>query len=207
MIGNTAKRWVRQMIRHPRGIVPAILCRLKRLRIKRVERDGELFYSYKGVLYPAYLLGGNASSYILPKAQEYCVGSGIDVGANDWPVPGAVPVDNSTSENAYRLDRFPSGSLDYVFSSHCLEHLRHWQDALRLWISKLREGGILFLYLPHISCEMWVPGGPWVADAHVWSPTWEILVPFLEAEGMEILELDKGRDAYWSFHIVARRLN
>jgi SAM-dependent methyltransferase len=178
---------------------------MKRLRVRRVVGGGDVFYAYKGELYPAYLSGGNAVRFILDKAREYCVGTGIDVGANQWPFPGAVPIHDTPGENAYRLDRFADARLDYVFSSHCLEHLDRWQDALRLWIRKLRTGGVLFLYLPHVSNELWKPGGPWVGDGHVWSPTWEVLCPFLEGEGMAILEFSRGRDHYWSFHIAARR--
>ena len=199
-------RWLRTCWTRPHAILPAIACRLKRLRVRRFMRDGELFYAYEGELYPAYLWGGNAVAFIVDKAHEYCAGKGIDVGANQWPFPGAVPIQDTPSENAYRLDRFADGSLDYVFSSHCLEHLDLWQDALRLWISKLRAGGVLFLYLPHVSNGLWKPGGPWVGDGHVWSPTWEVLCPFLEREGMAILEVNRNRDRYWSFHIAARRL-
>ncbi len=110
-----------------------------------------------------------------------------------------------SNQNAYRLDNFPDGSLDFVFSSHCLEHLeRVGKRALRLWLRKLKPGGILFLYLPHESMRLWNPGSPWVGDGHKWQPRHEIVVPFLEAEGMSILEVNKDHDGYWSFHVVGR---
>lgn len=196
---------LRRAMSHPREIVPGIVSMVTRLRVRRVERDGVRYFEYGGELYPEYLHRGNAASFIRKTAQEYCRGRGIDVGANAWALPGSIPIDEGETENALRLDRFAAGSLDYVFSSHCLEHIAPWQEALRLWISKLKRGGILFLYLPHESNLLWRPGGPWVGARHKWSPTWQAIVPFLEAEGMEVVEFNRERDDYWSFHIVAKR--
>lgn len=196
---------IRRAVRHPDEIIPGIVCLYTRRHVKRVERDGEVFHEYGGELYPDYLTHGNAAANVLGIAQEYCAGAGIDIGANQWPFPGATPIDDSAAENAHSLDRFPDASLDYVFSSHCLEHLAQWQDALRLWIRKLRPGGILFLYLPHESCALWRPGAPWVGGAHKWSPTWQVLVPFLQSCDMDIVDYNDGRDRYWSFHIVGKR--
>jgi len=176
-----------------------------RYQVKRVVQDGKVFHAYKGALYPDTITHGNAASHVLETAKQYCCGAGIDIGANQWPFPGAIPIDDSSGENAYALDQIADGSLDYVFSSHCLEHLARWQDALRLWIGKLKPGGILFLYLPHESCALWRPGAPWVGGAHKWSPTWQVLAPFLESCGMTVVDYNAGRDDYWSFHIIARR--
>jgi len=196
---------IRRAISHPGEIVPGIVCMVTRRRVRRVERNGSWFFEYRGELYPEYLHRGNAASFIQEKAQAYCQGRGIDIGANEWPFPGAIAIDEGETENALRLDRFAPASLDYVFSSHCLEHVTQWHDALRLWISKLKVGGVLFLYLPHESNLLWRPGGPWVGARHKWSPRWQTIVPFLEAEGMETVEYNPGRDDYWSFHIVAKR--
>lgn len=176
----------------------------KRLFLKKVIKDGAVFYKYKGEFYPEYLFRKKASSYIKDKALHYCRGRGIDVGAGAWPLEGAVPIENVPEENAYKLERFPDDSLDFVFSSHCLEHLEKWEEALLLWIRKIKPGGILFLYLPHESMALWRPGEI-SGMAHVWSPTWQVLNPFLEKAGLEILEFEPGKDRYWSFHIAARK--
>ncbi len=192
-------------VRHPEWIVPQILSRLRHFQVSTVVVDGELFHQYLGERYPDYLNHGNASAFIVPKALEYCKGQGIDIGASTWPLPGATPVENEPHQNAYELDSIADGSLDFVFSSHCLEHLDRWRDALALWIRKLKPQGILFLYMPHESMKMWNPAGPWVGYTHRWKPRHEILVPFLREHGMEIVEFNPSRDAWWSFHIVARR--
>lgn len=172
--------------------------------LKKVEKNGEYFFKYKGVLYPEYLFRKKALAHIKEKALKYCKGKGIDVGAGVWPIEGATPIENILEENAYKLDKFEDNSLDFVFSSHCIEHLDKWADAISLWVQKLKNGGTLFLYMPHKSMELWKPGEIF-GMGHVWSPSWEVLVSFLEKSGMEILELEKDRDSYWSFHIAARK--
>jgi len=196
---------MRRAVRHPDEILPAVVCLFTRSQVKRIVRGGEIFHVYRGEIYPDIITHGNASAHILDTATRYCAGAGIDIGANQWPFPGAIPIDDAIGENAYALVRIAESSLDYVFSSHCLEHLARWQDALRLWIGKLKPGGILFIYLPHESCALWRPGAPWVGGTHKWSPTWQVLIPFLKGCGMEILEYNAEHDDYWSFHIVARR--
>ena len=176
----------------------------RRFLVKRVINNGEVFFKYKGELYPEYLFKKKASAYIKNKALEYCKGIGLDIGAGAWPLESAKAIENIPEENAYRLDKISDASLDFVFSSHCLEHLERWQDALCLWIKKLKSGGILFLYLPHNSMVMWRPGEV-MGIQHTWSPTWQVLNPFLELNDMLIVDCEKNRDRYWSFYVVAKK--
>nr|WP_281500808.1 methyltransferase domain-containing protein [Kordiimonas marina] len=142
---------------------------------------------------------------IREKALKFCKGKGLDIGCNKWPLDCAHPVDNDPGENAYVLDKWDDGSLDFVFSSHCLEHLEKWRDALALWSRKLKKGGILFLYLPHESMTLWEPGSPWVGNDHVWSPTAKVVSACLKELGMDIVEVDEGPDNFHSFHVVATK--
>lgn len=174
-------------------------------QLTKVVIENEVFYEYKGTLYPDYLTKGNACGYITSEAKQFCTGKGIDVGASIWPLEGAIPVVSEKHQNAYLLGAFADDSLDYVFSSHCLEHLTRWKQALRLWISKLKPGGILFLYLPHESMLLWRPGGLWCGLEHKWSPNYERIATVLRASGMEIVTYNAGRDGFWSFHVVARK--
>lgn len=178
---------------------------LKRHQVGRIKKNGKIFYKYKGELYPEYLNKGDATSFISDKAKEHCKGRGIDIGADRWPLPGAIPIQNEEGQNAYKLDNFLDGSLDYVFSSHCLEHLDRWEDALRLWIRKLKIDGVLFLYLPHKMMSLWNPHCPWVGSGHKWVPTYETINKFLANNGMGIIEYNPGKDRYWSFHIIAKK--
>jgi len=94
----------------------------------------------------------------------------------------------------------------YVFSSHCLEHLDAWKEALREWIRVLKKGGILFLYLPHESMVQWHPNSPWVGSDHRWIPVWQRVSDFLVHNGMVILAADPGPDRNFSFWGVFQKL-
>ena len=135
---------IKKGIRKPDLIMRYLMARLRsyslerrKRQVLRIKKNGKVFYYYKGVSYPEYLSKGNACSFILSKAMIYCKGRGIDIGADVWPLPGATPVLNEEHQNAYKLDNFLDENLDYVFSSHCLEHLEKWDMALRLWIRKI----------------------------------------------------------------------
>jgi SAM-dependent methyltransferase len=177
----------------------------RRFMIHRIEQDGKVFFKYKGVLYPEHLFRKKASAYINEKALLYCKGNGIDVGAGAWPLKGAYAIEDNPHENAYKLNRFEENSLDFVFSSHCVEHLDRWPEAIGLWIDKLKSGGVLFIYVPHESMVLWRPGEA-MGLQHVWSPTYKVLNPWLEKHNMRIVEFEPKHDQYWSFHIVAKKI-
>ena len=161
---------------------------------------------YHGEFYPDYLTVGGASNAISPKALAFCQGRGIDVGAGFWPLPGAIPVDISRGPGlGRRLCEFPDGTLDYVFSSHCLEHIEDWREALADWIAKLKPGGKIFLYLPHPECALWSPGSPFVGDGHKWVPAPDIMRDRLRDYGLRILECEEGPDMMQSFFVCAQK--
>lgn len=113
-----------------------------------------MIFEYKGKKYPEYLKHGNAAQFILPTAKYFCEGKGLDVGASIWGYPGATPIDLKYGRDALNL---PGNDWDFIFSSHCLEHITDPVLALEHWRSKLRPGGVLFLYLPHPDMEYWRP--------------------------------------------------
>ncbi len=161
---------------------------------------------YMGKFYPDYLTVGGAGHAIFREALKYCQGQGIDIGAGLWPLPGAIPVDVWRGPGMGRtiLD-FKDGSLDYVFSSHCLEHIENWQEAFSEWLKKLKPGGKVFLYLPHPHCAIWHPGSPFVQNGHKWIPTPEIIKRTFQEFGCEIEQFDDGPDAMHSFYVCGRR--
>ena len=127
--------------------------------------------------YPSFQSKGNAAQFAIPYAKHVCIGTGVDIGCNrlEWSYPGSLPVDPVINE--YDALNFPYENLDYIFSSHCLEHLYDWVDVLDYWTNKLKSGGVLFLYLPDYSQEYWKP---WNNRKHlnIFSPT--ILKDYLE---------------------------
>lgn len=154
----------------------------------------ELF-EYRGDLYPDYLRRGNAQQFIQTVALQFCHGRGVDVGAGKWPLPGAEPIELSNGETAYEL---PGAEYDFVFSSHCLEHLSNPIEALEHWRDRLRRGGTLFLYLPHYEQKYWRPQNC-RKHLHAWLPAQ--MVEILRDLGF-VRILNSERDMAWSFACV-----
>ncbi|MEI6559833.1 MAG: class I SAM-dependent methyltransferase [Rhodospirillaceae bacterium] len=166
-----------------------------------IDRRAGLRYYQVSSDYAGYLHRGEAAAFCLYHAKRFCTGSGVDVGAGRWPFPGARAVEDNPGENAYRL-KVAESSQDFVFSSHCLEHLERWPEALLEWRRVLKPGGVLYLYLPHPACRMWRPD---VLSHHLWQPEPDALAAHLAGIGFEIVESSVFPDAYLSFYVVARR--
>lgn len=105
----------------------------------------------------------NESKKIVWEVAPYLRGRGLDIGAGDFKVlPHVISVDNMHHNQAFgfrfkpdvacdaaRLDIFASQSMDFVYSSHTLEHIEDPAAALKEWWRVLKQGGNLILYLPH----------------------------------------------------------
>jgi|SRR6266508_1148178 len=168
------------------------------------RRSGGWIYRHR--FYPDYLTEGAASGAILREALKFCRGRGVDVGAGFWPLPGAIPIDLERGPGAGRsVNEFAEGSLDYVFSSHCLEHIENWREALEEWASKVRVDGVLFLYLPHPDCAIWLPGSPFVGNGHKWSPTPEVIKQAITELSFRVVASDDGPDVMQSFYVCGVR--
>jgi len=154
-----------------------------------------MIYDYRGRLYPEYLKHGNACRFIAPFALHFCQGEGLDVGAGRWPLPGAIPVDLADGGDAMAL---PGGLYDFVFSSHCLEHLVNPVAALEHWKTRIRPGGVLFLYLPHPYMEYWLPQNN-RKHLHAWLPT-DMAALVSDLGFVDVIHSE--RDFAWSFAVV-----
>lgn len=152
-------------------------------------------YTYEGSFYPEYLKHGNVMQFVAPVAAHFCTGRGLDVGCSRWPLPGAQGVDLATGGDAMEL---PGELWDYIFSSHCLEHLVNPVAAIEHWRSKLREGGVLFLYLPHPDMIYWRPENC-RKHLHLFQP--EYVASMLGKLGFGPV-LHSERDMAWSFTVV-----
>jgi SAM-dependent methyltransferase len=157
--------------------------------------------TYKNRKYPALQSVGNASQFAIPFAKHFCEGKGYDIGCNrhDWAFPGAKAIDIIFDDEweAYNL---PEERVDYIYSSHCLEHLPDWVRALDYWKTKLKPGGTLFLYLPHYNQEYW---RPWNNRKHVHIFTPEILKDYMNDRGF-VNVFCSDRDMNDSFMIVGQ---
>lgn len=151
--------------------------------------------AFNGSLYPTFLSDGNAQQYVAPIARQFCRGVGLDIGAGQFPFAGARPIDRNRGEDAMAL---PEGAWDYVFSSHLLEHLPNPVAAIEHWKTRIRGGGVLFLYLPHPDCKPWSPAAN-REHLHVLHPG--DVADMLRALGF-IDVLYSGRDLAFGYSVV-----
>jgi ADP-heptose:LPS heptosyltransferase len=114
---------------------------------------------------------GNEASKCRHRVLPFLRGIGVDIGCGPDKIHHkAIGVDKNlgsgichTGEN---LPMFADGSLDYVFSSHCLEDLGDTEAILKEWWRVLKVGGHLVLYLPHKDLYPNV-GQPGANPAHI----------------------------------------
>lgn len=170
-------------------------------------------FEYKGDTYPELQKTGFAARFIFPFAKEICNGVGIDVGYSkpEWKFPGALGIDyhricttDAKNEMIYDVDALNipgEETIDYVFSSHCLEHLPNWVEALDHWSSKLKPGGVLFLYLPHPDQKYWRPHNN-SKHIHVLHP--DDIVEYLIDRGYSKV-FASGQDLNCSYCVMAEK--
>ena len=113
---------------------------------------------YKKNWYPKFQTEGNASQFAIPFAKHVCSGVGYDIGCMkpEWAFPGATPIDLDF-DDPWDADNLPPVQIDYIFSSHCLEHVPDWVVTMDYWYDNLKKEGTLFLYLPDFSQVYWRP--------------------------------------------------
>jgi|TARA_R110000824_G_C15191966_1_gene674840 predicted SAM-dependent methyltransferase len=114
--------------------------------------------NFQAQAYPQFQAMGNAAQFAIPFAKHVCKGRGYDIGCakKEWAFPGSIPID-VCFEDGWDAFNLPDNKVDYIFSSHCLEHIDRWVDAMDYWYETLKTGGTLFLYLPDYSQEYWRP--------------------------------------------------
>lgn len=106
---------------------------------------------------------GNESAKVRWELIPYTRGRGLDVGCGPYKVfPHMIGVDNCIDTQLFGiamqpdvqadvqdLSIFADGSMDFVYSSHTLEHIQDFAKALREWWRVIKVGGYLTVYLPH----------------------------------------------------------
>lgn len=111
---------------------------------------------------------GNESAKVRHMIVPYTRGQGLDLGCGPWKAwPHFIGVDNfdeyqgvidpATGQHwrpdicadCTDLSLFADRSLDFVYSSHLLEHLDDPRGALLEWWRVIKVDGHLVLYLPH----------------------------------------------------------
>jgi hypothetical protein len=80
---------------------------------------------------------------------KYCQGEGLDIGCGADPIVDGCSGWDMVNGDAQYLASIPDESFDFVYSSHCLEHMVDVRVALANWFRVIRPGGYLLLYIPH----------------------------------------------------------
>ena len=90
-------------------------------------------------------------------ATRYFVGHGLDVGGGHdslalyvelFPLIRNVVIYDAPQGDAQKLDNVDDACFDFLFSSHCLEHVRDPAEALANWIRVIKPGGHLVISVP-----------------------------------------------------------
>ena len=160
-----------------------------------------MIFEYNGVKYPEYIRQGNAVEHIETTAKKYCQGIGLDIGGQrDWTLKGAIPININDPVLPYDADVLPKyDNLDYIFSSHTLEHLDNPVSHLMKWKARLKEGGVLFLYLPHPDMSYWHPENN-KKHKNIWKPLEIYDIMKYRVNFKDVLYSE--RDLYWSYSVV-----
>jgi len=75
-------------------------------------------------------------------------GEGIDIGAGSDPVSETALAFDLGYGDANRADEYFDRQFDYVFSSHCLEHMHDPVNAFKRWWSLVKKGGYMIILVP-----------------------------------------------------------
>lgn len=158
------------------------------------------------------------SKKIVWTVAQYLRGRGLDIGAGDFKVlPHVISVDNMNHAQfgftvrpdimaeASDLSMFADQSMDFVYSSHTLEHVEDYKAALREWFRVVKVDGYLVLYLPH---KDFYPNigekGANPDHKHDFLP--QDVIDAMPAGYDLILNEDRNDDDEYSFLLVFKRL-
>lgn len=86
---------------------------------------------------------------------KYMQGNGLDIGyrgsiQDAEPVaPNAIGIEMDYPGYDGRTLPFDDQSQDFVYNSHCLEHIVDYKQPIREWFRVLKVGGYLIITVPH----------------------------------------------------------
>jgi SAM-dependent methyltransferase len=83
-----------------------------------------------------------------PLEKSVLTGSGIDIGCGPDPIFPDVRRFDVEDGDANVISQFVSDQFDFVFSSHCLEHMHNPREALLEWWKLVKPGGHIYFIIP-----------------------------------------------------------
>lgn len=81
----------------------------------------------------------------------YLKGKGIDIGCGPDKLiieEGSVDSWDLSNGDAMLMEGVADKSYDFVYSSHCLEHLKDVEISLLNWVRLIKKGGYLYFVVP-----------------------------------------------------------
>jgi SAM-dependent methyltransferase len=171
------------------------------LRRRLISESFKQYIEYKK--YPYYFLVGNASSYCLEEADLYCDGKGVDVGGSIFPLKNARVIENNLEENALNIIE-NNDSLDFVFSSHCMEHLDLEEQGLffKEVYRVLKPNGIFYVYMPIMNASFWKEE---YLSVHKSISSTKVLVNMANKVGFKTLNVNVLPDLYYSKRLIFQK--
>lgn len=165
---------------------------------------------------------GNEARKIAWEIVKYTRGRGLDLGCGiaktyqHW-----IGVDNCIDTQLFgaqikpdvwvptceRLDVFASQSMDFVFSSHLLEHIAPEKvaDTLKEWMRVIKPKGYLVLYLPD-EAEYPKVGESGANPDHKWNVSYDQLLEYMPS-GFDLIDFQKrNRDKEYSLYFVFQKV-
>ena len=82
---------------------------------------------------------------------NFLKGTGIDIGAGPDPLKipeGTVRAWDMPDGDAQLMKGVADSTYDFVYASHCLEHMRDVREALVNWLRICKPGGHLYIVVP-----------------------------------------------------------
>lgn len=80
--------------------------------------------------------------------QSIYTGQGIDIGCGNDPILPEVRRFDVADGDANAITEFVNEQFDFVFSSHCLEHMHDPHKAIQEWWKLVKPGGHLIFIVP-----------------------------------------------------------
>jgi len=80
--------------------------------------------------------------------KQFLLGEGIDIGCGADPIKPDVEKFDLEEGDANHITKYVGKTFDYVFSSHCLEHMIDPYKALHEWWKLVKPGGVLIFIVP-----------------------------------------------------------
>ena len=126
----------------------------------------------------------------LNKIHSAAIGIDFQLGDKDFGYPFGANIKVAKNKNWLPLPWFKDEALDFVFSSHCLEHFSQPGETIKEILRLLKPGGYLILILPDMRFYP-KKGEPRSNPDHEWDCYPQVLVDLLTSVApFKIIQLD-----------------